>query len=79
MRRLRLRVLRRRQYFVPGPNSLWHIDGHHKLIRSVILADKQFIVLDVSLQLFYNKVVSFHVFATGGDLLSTVGWMDSVV
>ncbi|CAB1328728.1 unnamed protein product, partial [Coregonus sp. 'balchen'] len=33
MRRLRLRVLRRRQYFVPGPNSLWHIDGHHKLIR----------------------------------------------
>ncbi|XP_030219380.1 uncharacterized protein LOC115548716 isoform X2 [Gadus morhua] len=33
MRRLRLRVLRRRQYSVPGPNSLWHIDGHHKLIR----------------------------------------------
>uniref|UniRef100_G3NYU1 Integrase catalytic domain-containing protein n=1 Tax=Gasterosteus aculeatus aculeatus TaxID=481459 RepID=G3NYU1_GASAC len=36
MRRLRLRVLRRRQYFVPGPNSLWHIDGHHKLIRFVV-------------------------------------------
>ncbi|XP_049904266.1 uncharacterized protein LOC126392721 [Epinephelus moara] len=33
MRRLRLRVLRRRQYSVPGPNSLWHIDGNHKLIR----------------------------------------------
>ncbi|XP_035855770.1 uncharacterized protein LOC116050774 [Sander lucioperca] len=33
MRRLRLRVLRRRQYSVPGLNSLWHIDGHHKLIR----------------------------------------------
>ncbi|CAL9706709.1 unnamed protein product [Knipowitschia caucasica] len=33
LRRLRLRVLRRRQYSVPGPNSLWHIDGHHKLIR----------------------------------------------
>ena len=79
MRRLRLRVLRRRQYSVPGPNSLWHIDGHHKLIRSVILADKQCIFLDVSLELFYNKVVIFHVFTTGGDLLSMVGWMDSVV
>lgn len=39
MRRLRMRVLRRRQYSVPAPNSLWHIDGNHKLIRSVILAD----------------------------------------
>ncbi|XP_065892452.1 uncharacterized protein [Dysidea avara] len=23
----------RRQYKVPSPNALWHIDGHHKLIR----------------------------------------------
>ena len=23
----------RRSYFVPGPNSLWHIDSHHSLIR----------------------------------------------
>ena len=23
----------RRTYSVPGPNSLWHIDGHHSLIR----------------------------------------------
>ncbi len=23
----------RRKYAVPGPNSLWHIDGHHSLIR----------------------------------------------
>ena len=23
----------RRKYFVPTPNSLWHIDGNHKLIR----------------------------------------------
>lgn len=22
-----------RSYSVPGPNSLWHIDGHHSLIR----------------------------------------------
>lgn len=26
-------VLSRRSYHVPGPNSLWHIDGHHSLIR----------------------------------------------
>ena len=26
-------VSQRRQYFVPGPQSLWHIDGHHALIR----------------------------------------------
>ncbi|KAL1006950.1 hypothetical protein UPYG_G00079560, partial [Umbra pygmaea] len=25
--------LRRRTYQVAGPNSLWHIDGNHKLIR----------------------------------------------
>ena len=23
----------RRAYSVPGPNSLWHIDGHHSLIH----------------------------------------------
>ena len=26
-------VITRRLYSVPGPNSLWHIDGHHSLIR----------------------------------------------
>ena len=25
-------VVSRRAYSVPGPNSLWHIDGHHSLI-----------------------------------------------
>uniref|UniRef100_A0A8C2BPP5 Integrase catalytic domain-containing protein n=1 Tax=Cyprinus carpio TaxID=7962 RepID=A0A8C2BPP5_CYPCA len=33
MRTLRLQTRRRRQYSVPAPNSLWHIDGNHKLIR----------------------------------------------
>ncbi|XP_076125540.1 uncharacterized protein LOC143105433 [Alosa pseudoharengus] len=33
MRRLSLRTIRRRRYSVPAPNSLWHIDGNHKLIR----------------------------------------------
>ena len=27
------RSLHRRQYYVPMPNSLWHIDGYHKLVR----------------------------------------------
>lgn len=26
-------VVRRRSYQVPWPNSLWHLDGHHSLIR----------------------------------------------
>ena len=26
-------LIRRRKYHVPGPQSLWHIDGNHKLIR----------------------------------------------
>ena len=26
-------TLRRRVYHVDGPNSLWHLDGHHKLVR----------------------------------------------
>ena len=26
-------ALRRRVYHVDGPNSVWHLDGHHKLIR----------------------------------------------
>nr|XP_023666600.1 uncharacterized protein LOC111843332 [Paramormyrops kingsleyae]XP_023666601.1 uncharacterized protein LOC111843332 [Paramormyrops kingsleyae] len=33
MRTLQLTPRRRRKYFVPAPNSLWHIDGNHKLIR----------------------------------------------
>ena len=27
--------IQRRKYHVPGPQSLWHIDGNHKLIRYV--------------------------------------------
>ena len=27
------RAIRRRQYSVRGPLSMWHIDGHHSLIR----------------------------------------------
>jgi DNA-binding transcriptional MerR regulator len=30
-----LHVTERRKYSVSSPNALWHIDGHHKLTRSV--------------------------------------------
>uniref|UniRef100_A0A3Q2PM94 Integrase catalytic domain-containing protein n=1 Tax=Fundulus heteroclitus TaxID=8078 RepID=A0A3Q2PM94_FUNHE len=33
MRTVQLHTARRRRYSVPAPNSLWHIDGNHKLIR----------------------------------------------
>lgn len=67
-----------RRLVVPGPKSIRHIDGNHKLIRSVIPADKQCLFLLKSLGLFHNKVLhfSFHKCLSGGDLL---GWMDSVV
>ena len=26
-------AIKRREYHVPGPHHLWHIDGHHKLIK----------------------------------------------
>ncbi|MEQ2231297.1 hypothetical protein ILYODFUR_038069 [Ilyodon furcidens] len=29
-------TLRRRQYSVPAPNAMWHIDGNHKLIRYIL-------------------------------------------
>lgn len=33
----RLQYLHRRSYSIPGPQHLWHIDGHHKLIRYILL------------------------------------------
>jgi len=32
-RSVRRRIIKRRKYNVAGPLALWHIDGHHKLIR----------------------------------------------
>ena len=37
IRNLQLTLIHRREYKVPGILSLWHIDGHHKLIRYSIL------------------------------------------
>ncbi|KAA0701572.1 hypothetical protein E1301_Tti022885 [Triplophysa tibetana] len=33
LRSLDLQLTQRRPYSVPGPLSLWHIDGNHKLVR----------------------------------------------
>ena len=30
------RTVTRRQYGVAGPNKIWHMDGHHKLIKCVL-------------------------------------------
>ena len=33
LRTTQLNIVSRRHYSVPGPRSLWHLDGNHKLIR----------------------------------------------
>ena len=33
VRNLPIKVVERKSYKVPGILALWHIDGHHKLIR----------------------------------------------
>lgn len=35
LRAIELNVVVRQPYHVASPLSLWHIDGHHKLIRYV--------------------------------------------
>ena len=37
LRALQIRVTHRRTYNVKAPLSLWHMDGHHKLIRFVFI------------------------------------------
>lgn len=34
-RKVGLRWINRRQYVCKRPNEVWHVDGHHKLIRHV--------------------------------------------
>lgn len=33
---MKSKSIRRREYKVPTPNSVWHMDGHMKLIRQVM-------------------------------------------
>ena len=65
----------RRHYNVPGPNSLWHVDGHHSLIRWVFVVHggmdgfSQLIVISTAqpttdqtvLELFQNATTLFGV------------------
>ena len=32
-------IISRRVYYVPWPNSIWHLDGHHSLIRWRMVVD----------------------------------------
>lgn len=36
-RSISLNIIQRRRYSVPSTLALWHIDGHHKLIRYIII------------------------------------------
>ena len=44
--------LHRRAYKVAGPNSLWHIDGNHKLIRLLQISLEKSNLCDCSITLF---------------------------
>ncbi|KAK0145956.1 hypothetical protein N1851_015113 [Merluccius polli] len=55
MRTLQLNPRRRRKYSVRAPNSLWHIDGNHKLIRIERLWRDVYVgVLDLFYTIFTN-------------------------
>lgn len=58
-----LRRPERRTYQVAGPNSLWHIDGNHKLIRWRI-------VIDGAIDGYSRLVVFLH--ASNNNRSSTV-------
>lgn len=44
-------TIHRRKYFVPTPNSLWHIDSGHKLIRYKLITH---VCIDGKTRLFIN-------------------------
>ena len=51
------RAIQRRRYSVPVTNSLWHIDGNHKLIRSVSIAK-------IELYAFHCDIIQCHTHLT---------------
>uniref|UniRef100_A0A8C1X3Z0 Integrase core domain-containing protein n=1 Tax=Cyprinus carpio TaxID=7962 RepID=A0A8C1X3Z0_CYPCA len=65
-RSLSLHTVRRRCYRVPAPNSLWHIDGNHKLIRQVLCNMKSCMVnglyLYSALLVFFFESSYSHIF-----------------
>lgn len=81
LQRQRRVAIQRRDYSVPRPNALWHIDGHHKLIhwgivihgvvdgysRAVRYFSCQY---DFSLMFFFSKVTGIQ--ASSNNRASTV-------
>jgi hypothetical protein len=53
------RIERRREYKVARPNSVWHLDGHHKLIRWGIVVHG--IVDGFCRTVSMGKLVLFHI------------------
>lgn len=58
----------RRPYSVPGPNSLWHVDGHHKLIRWRM-------VTHCAIDGYSRLVVFLNALTTIELTLCTGGWL----
>uniref|UniRef100_A0A3B3SM68 Integrase core domain-containing protein n=1 Tax=Paramormyrops kingsleyae TaxID=1676925 RepID=A0A3B3SM68_9TELE len=62
-------MVRRRQYSVPCPNAMWHIDGNHKLIRYTNIQSLRFLPYNFSVWLFIlvhqqtTSMAYLHVFA----------------
>ncbi|XP_047239090.1 major histocompatibility complex class I-related gene protein-like isoform X2 [Girardinichthys multiradiatus] len=59
MRTLQLNLRRWRRYSVPAPNSLWHIDGNHELIRTsgddrLVHPNAAQLTLEPELNVYYN-------------------------
>ena len=55
---LQLTIVNRREYKVPGVLALWHIDGHHKLIRWVCFQPFMHEILITVLN-FFIKMIGF--------------------
>ena len=67
-------VVARRRYNVPWPNSLWHLDGHHSLIRWNLVVhgcidgfSRRIIFLQCSSNNLSNTVLSFFLDAIETD------------
>ncbi|XDV31742.1 hypothetical protein PO909_002704 [Leuciscus waleckii] len=63
--------LRRRTYRVAGPNSLWHLDGNHKLIRwNIVLNTSSFIYIYI--YIYIHIYIKYFREASNNNRSSTV-------
>ena len=70
----RLNVIHRRLYSVPSPLSLYHIDGHHKLIR---YATVKLLIITARAGSCTSNINLLNIFV-GGELLFMGVWMGIV-